>query len=114
MFTDIMIVVSAAAYWAGATYDTIMTETGLEKGIAVERNTFLVGSHPSWRALFKRDMLMSIPMVVAGILVHPALYIAPAFAGGLIHLRGGLKWRTLMNGGTLNPQDSVWRKFLGF
>lgn len=107
-------ILAVLAFAAGAAYDIEQTEIGLKKGVAVEGNTFLVGSKPTVLRLLLRDSLYLSIMVLLGLFVHPALLVGPAIAGGLKHLVGGLKWRNLNNGGKYVRQTTWWRKFLGF
>lgn len=111
MFLELLAV---GIYGAGAGYDAEQTEIGLRKGLALERNTFLVGSKPTAIRLFLRDILYLIIMLLVGFYVHPALMVGAAIAGGFKHLVGGLRWHTLNTGGTLKPLETAWRKFLGF
>jgi hypothetical protein len=84
-------------------YDTVETEKGLRAAVAVEGNTWLVGSHPSAGALYRRDALQ------LGITVSPSILFyklrqwslfygsASAPAGlGLGHISGGRRWAKLL------------------
>ena len=92
-----------AAMEAANIYDVIMTEKGLKAGVAVEGNTWLVGSKPSATALYLRDSLVNLlataPSLVSLVLGStPAAYgflICPAISG-IKHVLGGLAWNKLL------------------
>lgn len=114
MLLTIAVIFSIAIYAFGSAYDIEQTLLGLSKGLAEEANTFLVGSHPSEKALVLRDAVVLFLMLMLGFFVHPVLLISSATVGGLVHLRGALRWHVLLKGGKLTELNSAWRKFLGF
>jgi len=85
-------------------YDVKWTERGLKAGVAIEGNTWLVGTHPSAGALYKRDAL------VIGLVCTPSLVgyltknkyltyvmLALPVAVGIGHIQGGNSWRNLLH-----------------
>lgn len=86
-------------------YDTRETEKGLKAGVAIEGNTFWVGSHPSARALYARD-LFQLGVVVTPALVAYALRSKPFYYAGLAlpavlagkHIQAGRQWQALLDG----------------
>jgi hypothetical protein len=87
-----------------AVYDARQTEKGLKAGVAVEGNTWLVGQHPSFRALESRDILYTSFLVTPSVLSY-VFHNTPFFFGGLAapvtygikHIQGGKQWQTLLD-----------------
>lgn len=66
----VLALLAAVAFAIGCDiYDVVLTEKGIKAGVAVEGNTFLVGSKPSALALYLRDSLAigaaTVPAVLA-------------------------------------------------
>ena len=86
-------------------WDVRETEKGLRAGVAVEGNTWLVGSKPKAGALYGRDLLVigltASPAVVAYIFRKPEFFFG-ALAGPIVigckHIHGGDQWRDLLAG----------------
>jgi hypothetical protein len=82
-----------------ASYDAHETLKGLKLGVGVEGNTWLVGSHPSARALYGRDVLqiglITTPSALAYVFRKWPFYYAglagPA-AFGAKSIQGGRSW----------------------
>jgi hypothetical protein len=94
----------AVAFYVGCDlYDVILTEKGIRAGVAVEGNTFLVGSKPSAVALYLRDILVAgiatVPCVLAlsfhNLPIFWGCLVAPVVAG-VKHILGGLAWAKLL------------------
>ncbi len=96
-----------------------MTEKGLKSGVAVEANTWLVGSKPGAVALYLRDSLETVlattPCILACVLNNTTLFwgflIAPLLAG-VKHINGGRNWAVLLAGGKLAVATTWWEKLL--
>ncbi len=117
------ILTAILAALAGTTvYDVLMTEKGLKAGVAVEGNTWLVGSKPTAITLYLRDSLTAVlataPSIVTyamgstagayGLLIMPVVYAVK-------HVLGGRQWAKLLAGGKLSTApESAWKKFLDF
>ena len=123
MLYPILLTVSLALGVAGDVYDVIMTEKGLKAGVAVEGDTWLIGStKPSALALYLRDSLVLAlcvaPTALCATVFHnlPLAYgaLAGPVAYGAKHVLGGLQWRTLLNGGKLPTVQTAWQKFLNW
>jgi hypothetical protein len=86
-------------------YDTVETLRGIRAGVAVEGNTWLVGTHPSVRALYLRDA-MTLGIIVSPSLVAYKFRKMPFFYAGCVgplvmgikHVNAGKKWQSLING----------------
>lgn len=86
---------------AGDVYGITLTSRGLKAGVALEGNTFLIGSKPSARALYLRDALVLGLCLVPTVVFHsnvPVAYgaLAAPVAYGAKHFLGGLAWRKLL------------------
>ena len=100
-------------------YDATMTEKGIKKGVSVEAFDWLVGSKPTALALYLRDWILiavaTIPLDIA-LVAHskPFFYGFLTIPVSLVtrHINGGLQWRTLLNGGKLNPAPQKWSQKL--
>jgi hypothetical protein len=85
-----------------ARYDNYETLKGIRAGVGVEGNTWLVGSHPSARALYGRDVLVigltTTPSVLAYVFrkwpMHYAGLTGPA-TFGVKSIQGGREWAKL-------------------
>jgi hypothetical protein len=102
---DLFALAGAVAFDLGANvYDVRETERGLKAGVAVEGNTWLVGTHPSARALYGRDLLVLGLASTPSIIFH-LLHKRPLFYGGLAgpivygveHIQGGNSWKRLLH-----------------
>lgn len=90
---------------AAAIFDATETERGLRAGVAVEGNTFLVGSHPSFKALEARDAMyvgLCITPSMLGYIFHrnDVLFgglVAPV-TFGVKHIYAARQWRALLGG----------------
>lgn len=89
---------------AADVYDDRETEIGLRHGVAFEGTTWLIGSHPSFRAAMARDQIMigvSLIMPTLGwIKRYPVLFggtLDCPYVVGIVHIRGGNAWRKLLN-----------------
>jgi hypothetical protein len=102
---ELLCLAAALAFAIGCDiYDVTETVKGIAKGVAVEANTFWLGTDkPTAKQLYLRDGLVialaTLPAVLLLVLLYgsPAFYIAlvgPAIAGAK-HLQGGLQWRKL-------------------
>jgi hypothetical protein len=91
---------------AANVYDARETERGLRLGVAVEGNTFLVGTHPSARALYLRDIpiigLASTPSILGYVFRSRTWLFAGLVGGpgvvGVKHIQGGRAWARLIGG----------------
>jgi hypothetical protein len=97
-------IVAASAFdVAASAYDIHETERGLRMGVAVERNTWLVGAHPSTGALWGKNLLQFGLCVSPSTLVYafhkPAALVYGLLAAPLVdgakHIQGGREWVTL-------------------
>jgi hypothetical protein len=86
-------------------YDVSETEKGLKAGVAVEGNTWLVGSKPTAGQLYARDLLtvgiLVTPSVVAYIFRRTELFyggLAGPVVMGCKHISGGNQWKALLAG----------------
>ena len=84
-------------------FDVTQTEAGLAAGVAVEGNTWLVGTKPTALKLYFRDtlvlLLCSTPSIVAYIYDNPVFYYAfliSPIVFGIKHILGGLAWDKLL------------------
>lgn len=97
-------------------YDVRETEKGLKAGVAVEGNTWLVGSKPKAGPLYRRDLLVigltTMPSVIAYAAHHMEFFYAglvgPVIIGAK-HINGGNQWKDLLSGkpptgGELGPE----------
>lgn len=94
--------ISTAFCEACGLYDEIMTSRGLAKHLAVEGNTFLVGSNPTISALIGRDALLlsfAIAPALVAHFVHNVGIEYGALSGpigyGIKHIIGGIEWKKL-------------------
>jgi hypothetical protein len=86
-------------------YDVTETEKGLKAGVAVEGNTWLVGSKPKAGALYGRDLLVigftASPSVLAYVFRKPEFFFA-GLGGPIVigckHIHGGNQWKALLAG----------------
>lgn len=88
---------------AADVYDTRETQIGLRHGVAVEGNTWLIGSHPSFRAGLARDQIMIGVSLIAPTLGWvkrwPLLFggsLNEPYIVGIKHIRAGNAWRKLL------------------
>ena len=88
---------------AADVYDVRETEKGLKAGVAQEDYTWLVGSHPSARALYARDSLVlgitTTPSVLSYIFHRNELYygfLSAPVVYGIKHIQGGNQWKNLL------------------
>lgn len=102
MLVSLLLALSAAV--AGEVFDVTLTVRGIKAGVAVEGTSYLIGDKPSARALYLRDIgITMLPMFVAGLLAvhydHPIGYgVATWFAVLAVkHIQGGLAWRKLLS-----------------
>jgi len=99
----IALLIAFLAAVAAEIFDVTMTEKGLKAGVALERNTWLVGSKPSAKALYLRDLLIIVPFLALGLVAvhfkHPIVYgfIAPLAVRAVQHIKGGLEWKKLLS-----------------
>ena len=85
-------------------YDISQTEKGLKAGVAIEGNTFLLGTNkPTAGQLWKIDAVFTAititPSVLAYIFHKKEWFyagLACPFAYGLRHIQGGKQWATLL------------------
>jgi hypothetical protein len=103
MVAELVLVGSVAFGLAGQIYDMILTERGLKAGVAIEANDWLVGKHPTAKALYLRDVtiltISTLPSVLA--LVFGSAPLALGFSVvpivfGVKHILGGLAWARLL------------------
>ncbi len=116
-----VIVLAAGLAWAIGcdVYDITLTEKGIKAGVAVEGNTWLVGTKPGAVALYLRDSLetgiATAPCILACIFNNAPLFwgflIAPLLSG-VKHILGGKQWATLLAGGKLAEPQTWWEKLL--
>ena len=103
MVYEIALAAALTVAAAGDIYDVTLTSIGLKKGLAVEGNTFLIGSKPSTLALYLRDALVlamctapSVVFYAAAHNIHLALgALSAPVVYGVKHLLGGLAWKKL-------------------
>jgi hypothetical protein len=84
-------------------YDIRETEIGLRHGVAIEGNSWLVGTHPTYGALMKRDTLLlgltATPSALGWFFRKKILFYSqlgdPAI-NGVEHIRAGDAWRKLL------------------
>ena len=87
-------------------YDISETEKGIKAGVAVEGNTWLIGTDkPTAGQLYKRDLLViglsATPSVLAHIFRAPALFyggLSMPVVLGVKHISGGNQWKRLLQG----------------
>ena len=86
-------------------YDIHETEKGLKAGVALEGNTWLVGSRPSAKALWGQSSLelglTMAPAVLSYVFRQTALYYGTAGAPVILaikHIQGGNQWKALLAG----------------
>jgi len=90
---------------AAAIYDARKTEQGLKAGVAVEANTWLVGTHPTFGRLEAKDFLQlgiaTSPSVLAYAFHHEGLFLAGLVGPtvlGVKHIQAGRQWQALLDG----------------
>ena len=115
----VVVIVSFALAVLFDLYDITMTVQGIKAGVAVEGNTFLVGTKPGFVRLLVRDMLIPIlPIGLLGLIFGYGngyacpVFFVPLFLLALKHYHGGRQWVTLLNGGTLTEPQTAWQKFI--
>jgi len=94
---------SLAFAFAADRYDVHETVRGLRAGVAIEGNTWLIGSHPSAAALYRRDALeigfSATPALLTWFrrkhLAHYSLCSGPVGIG-IGHIQGGNQWKRLL------------------
>ncbi|MGO8797113.1 MAG: hypothetical protein ACLQLC_20025 [Candidatus Sulfotelmatobacter sp.] len=87
-------------------YDISETEKGIKAGVAVEGNTWFIGTDkPTAGQLYKRDLLVigvtATPSVLAHIFRAPALFyggLSMPVVMGMKHISGGNQWKRLLEG----------------
>ncbi|MFZ3276604.1 MAG: hypothetical protein WA182_06835 [Candidatus Sulfotelmatobacter sp.] len=99
----------AAAFEATcSTLDSLITLRGIKSGLAIEANTWLVGTKPTADALFTRDALFLLFVCApAGAVLalggghNPVFYglLAAPVALGAKHIQAYFQWRTVLAGG---------------
>lgn len=91
----------------GAVYDAKWSERGIRSGIAVEGNTFLLGTDkPTFWQLERRDLTFYVPILSVAPVVAKLTHHRPWFFGslsgfaalGVSHIQGGSQWKKLING----------------
>jgi hypothetical protein len=96
-------------------YDVTETEKGLKAGVAVEGNTFLIGTDkPTAVKLYLRDGVVivaaSVPAAVCLGLHAPSFFYA-ALAGPVVagakHILGGRAWVKLLAGQKPTPSEQI-------
>jgi hypothetical protein len=123
MFLAIAAAAAFAFGIAGDVYDIDQTLKVVDRGLALETNTWLVGSKPSHKALYLRDSailaIVAAPFVVAVVggatAVAAGLLAAPVVLG-VKHIHGGLVNKGVLAGGAVpnpnaGPARSAWWKF---
>jgi hypothetical protein len=104
---EVLLLVIAVAFAFGAdVFDVSETVKGIKAGLAVEANTFWVGTDkPSATQLYLRDGAV-IALASALSVVALALHTLPLFYAGLsgpviagaLHINGGRAWAKLLAG----------------
>ena len=102
----LLALVGAVAFeQAAAIYDARKTEQGLKAGVAVEANTWLVGTHPTFGRLEAKDFLQlgiaTSPSVLAYMFHHEGLFLAGLVGPtvlGVKHIQAGRQWQALLDG----------------
>ncbi len=92
----------------GAAYfDSHETVIGIRHGLAVEGNTWLIGTNkPSFGQLYRRELLVAVPIVISPSLVARHFHnrtwffagLAAPVAFGAKHIQGGHEWVQLLHG----------------
>ena len=103
MLLPYLFVAATAVGILGDVYDVTYTTIGLKKGLAVESNTWLIGSKPSTKALYLRDGLVlalcMLPTTVCAAVFHniPVAYggLTAPIVYGIKHYMGGRAWKKL-------------------
>lgn len=115
----LLLIIAVAFCIACGLFDQLETVKGIAKGVAVEGDTWLVGTKPSFLALFARDTLVLVfctapsvigqlihnPGIAYGLLIMPVIY-------GIKHILGGLSWIGAITPPNPNENYSAWQKFL--
>jgi len=102
--TELVYLALAFAFAIGCNiYDATMTEKGLAAGLAVEENTWLVGSTPKAWQLYARDIpiiFLASALSIIGLFTHnPTLFyagLAGPIVAGAKHIVGGREWAALL------------------
>ena len=116
--TLLLLVIALLFYFGCDIYDVRMTEKGIKAGVAIEGNTFLLGTDkPTALAEYLRDtveLLIAVgPAIVFLALRKPEL--KPLFYGALAgpvalggkHILGGLAWKKLLEGQKPTPSEQA-------
>lgn len=103
MIAEFFILGSAAFCEAAGIYDVVMTEKGLKAKVAVEGNTWLVGTNPTAVALYLRDNLtlaLTLAPSLVALVAHNTGFAIGGCAGpvvyGVKHILGGRSWAKLL------------------
>ncbi len=102
-------------------FDVTLTETGIAKGVGVEGNevvTTLSGtSKPGRVFLYLWNGLFIVAFVALGLFFNnPAAHgiaLVVLAVDSVKHWIGGRMWKTLLKGGTIKQDHTIWQKFLG-
>lgn len=103
MISVLLLAVAFALDAASGIYDATLTSRGLKAGVAVEGNTWLIGTKPSNLALHLRNIMFlvasSLPAALA--LYFGNIPVAMGFLAGPAvdaykHIAGGRAWAALL------------------